>query len=100
MGHFSNQQIDDCDAHTTDDDWYDRADADYAADEDTSLGPRVGAALTDRVATARASKSVRYNTQDNEYDMFLDGRYVGTRPTHAAAQEALDALAYEEARRS
>ena len=54
---------------------------------------------THRPAAAQR-KTIQFHQHEQDYDMFLDGRYVGTRPTRKAAQEALDALAYEEARRS
>ena len=52
---------------------------------------------THRPAAAQPKQIIH---QNKEYDMYLGGRYVGTRPTRKAAEEALDALAYEAARRS
>ena len=51
-----------------------------------------------RVTAAAQRKTIQFH--QHEYDMFLDGRYVGSRATHKAAEDALDVLAYEEARRS
>ena len=46
------------------------------------------------------SKRIQFNRHDKDYEMFLGGRSVGSRATHKAAEAALDALAYEAARRS
>ena len=49
---------------------------------------------------AAQRKTIQFHQYEQDYDMFLDGRYVGTRATRKLAEKALDALAYEEARRS
>ena len=63
----------------------------YSGDEITSP--------TQRPAAAQ-SKLIQFNRHDKDYEMFLGGRYVGSRPTRKAAEDALNALAYEAARRS
>lgn len=41
------------------------------------------------------TKDVRYNRLNREHDMFLNGRYVGSRDTAVQAWKELDRLAYE-----
>ena len=41
------------------------------------------------------TKSITYNRENRDFDMFLDGRYVGSRATYAEAEAELDRLAYE-----
>lgn len=45
-------------------------------------------------------KEIKRNRLNKDYDMFLDGRYVGSRATHTEAQAELDRLAFEELRRA
>lgn len=40
-------------------------------------------------------KEVKRNRLNKDYDMFLDGRYVGSRETAPAAWAELDRLAFE-----
>jgi len=42
------------------------------------------------------SKQIKRNRQNKDYDMFLDGRYVGSRDTYTEAQTALDRLAFDQ----
>lgn len=41
-------------------------------------------------------KEIIRNRLNKDYDMFLDGRYVGSRATHQGAQSELDRLALAE----
>jgi hypothetical protein len=41
-------------------------------------------------------KEIVRNRLNRDYDMFLNGRYVGSRATHTEAQAELDRLAYDE----
>lgn len=41
------------------------------------------------------SKQIKRNKANRDYDMFLDGRYVGSRDTYTEAQIALDQLAFD-----
>lgn len=41
-------------------------------------------------------KEIIRNRASRDYDMFLDGRYVGSRATHQGAQSELDRLAMAE----
>lgn len=41
-------------------------------------------------------KEIIRNRLNKDYDMFLDGRYVGSRSTHQGAQQELDRLAMAE----
>lgn len=45
-------------------------------------------------------KDIKRNRLNKDYDMFLDGRYVGSRATYTEAQIELDRLAYEELTRA
>lgn len=45
-------------------------------------------------------KEVKRNRQTKDYDMFLDGRYVGSRATYTEAHAELDRLVYESLVRS
>lgn len=40
-------------------------------------------------------KEIKRNRDTGGYDMFLNGRYVGSRGTHRTAQIELDRLAYD-----
>jgi len=42
------------------------------------------------------TKEIKRNRANKDYDMFLAGRYVGSRGTYTEAQVALDQLAYDE----
>ena len=42
------------------------------------------------------NKRIQYDRSTKDYAMYLDGRYVGSRATHAGAQAELDRLAYED----
>ena len=44
-------------------------------------------------------KEIRRNRDTRDFDMYLDGSYVGSRSTHQAAREELDRLAFEQLRR-
>lgn len=39
------------------------------------------------------TKTIRYNRDSRDFDMYLDGEYVGSRATHGEAEPALDAIA-------
>lgn len=41
-------------------------------------------------------KEIKRNRATSDYDMYLNGRYVGSRATHSGAQSELDRLAYDE----
>lgn len=41
-------------------------------------------------------KDIIRNRLNKDYDMFLNGRYVGSRETHSGAQQELDRLAMAE----
>ena len=41
------------------------------------------------------SKQVKFNRANRDFDMFLDGRYVGSRASYAEAEAELDRLVYE-----
>lgn len=41
-------------------------------------------------------KEIIRNRASRDFDMFLDGRYVGSRATHQGAQSELDRLAMAE----
>ena len=41
-------------------------------------------------------RSKNWATGKIEFDMYYDGRYIGTRATHQGAQQELDRLAYDE----
>ena len=43
-------------------------------------------------------KRIRYNAAFEEYDMELEGEYIGSRSTYEEAEADLDAAAYEQAR--
>lgn len=45
-------------------------------------------------------KWVRYNRETRDFDMYLDGQYVGSRATKLEAETALDTLVYEQLRRA
>jgi hypothetical protein len=40
-------------------------------------------------------KEIKRNRQNKDFDMFLNGRYVGSRDTYTEAHVALDQLAYD-----
>jgi hypothetical protein len=40
-------------------------------------------------------KEIKRNRANKDYDMYLDGRYVGSRDTYTEAQTALDQLAFD-----
>ena len=40
-------------------------------------------------------KQVKFNRANRDYDMYLNGRYVGSRGTYTEAQAELDRLAYD-----
>jgi len=42
-------------------------------------------------------KTITYNRANHDFDMFLDGRHVGSRERHIEAEVELDRLAYEAA---
>lgn len=44
-------------------------------------------------------KQIKYNRDSKDFDMYLDGRYIGSRGTHREAEEALDEAAFEVAKR-
>lgn len=44
-------------------------------------------------------KQIKYNREGRDYDMYLDGRYIGSRGTHREAEAALDEAAFEQAKR-
>ena len=39
------------------------------------------------------TKQIKFNRDTKDFDMFLDGQYVGSRATHYEAEVALDHLA-------
>ena len=41
------------------------------------------------------SKEIKRNRANKDFDMFLDGRYIGSRYTYTEAQTALDQAAYD-----
>lgn len=45
------------------------------------------------------AKQVKYNRLNKDFDMFLNNRYVGSRPTSTEAQVELDRIAHDEAAR-
>lgn len=45
-------------------------------------------------------KDIKRNRLNKDFDMFLDGRYVGSRATYTEAQVELDRLASETLRRA
>lgn len=51
-------------------------------------------------ATAHSTitKRIRFNAAFEEYDMELDGEYIGSRKTYEEAETDLDAAAYEQSR--
>jgi len=42
------------------------------------------------------NKRIQFDRKTKDYAMYLDGRYVGSRATHAGAQAELDRLAFDE----
>lgn len=44
-------------------------------------------------------KQITYNRDSKDFDMYLDGRYIGSAATHAEAERRLDAEAFERAKR-
>lgn len=44
-------------------------------------------------------KQIKYNRDSKDYDMYLGGRYIGSRGTHREAEAALDEAAFEQAKR-
>jgi len=42
------------------------------------------------------SKEIKRNKANRDYDMFLDGRYIGSRDTYTEAQTALDQAAFDQ----
>lgn len=42
------------------------------------------------------TKEVKFNRANKDYDMFLNGRYVGSCASHREATAELDRLAYDE----
>lgn len=45
-------------------------------------------------------KEIRRNKETKDFDMYLQGEYVGSRETPQAAREELDRLAYEQLKRT
>lgn len=41
------------------------------------------------------TKQIKFNRDTKDFDLFLNGRYVGSRATHTEAQTELDRLAFE-----
>lgn len=41
-------------------------------------------------------KLIKRNRQNKDYDMFLNGRYVGSRETYRGAELELDRLAFDQ----
>jgi hypothetical protein len=41
------------------------------------------------------TKRIKYNRENNDYDMFIGREYVGSRDTYDEAQIELDRLVYE-----
>lgn len=46
------------------------------------------------------NKRISYNRDTKDFDMYLDGEYVGSRGTRAEAEAELDRLAFEGLRRA
>lgn len=46
--------------------------------------------------TATITKEIRYSRLTKDYDMYLDGEYVGSEASYHAAEVELDRLAYEQ----
>ena len=46
------------------------------------------------------TKQIKFNRETKDFDMYLDGSYVGSRGTHLEAQTELNRLAIEAARRA
>lgn len=41
------------------------------------------------------TKQIKFNRSNKDFDMYLDGQYVGSRASHIEAEQALDEMAYE-----
>jgi len=61
------------------------------ADEDAWLDKRDG--LT---GSTVHETEIKYNRLNKDYDLFLDGRYVGSAANHSAGENTLNALIYAE----
>lgn len=40
-------------------------------------------------------KEIKRNTTNRDYDMFFDGRYIGSRQTYHECEVELDRIAYD-----
>jgi hypothetical protein len=45
--------------------------------------------------TTEFRKEIRYNRFNKDYDLFLDGAYVGSASTYSQGETALNALVYD-----
>lgn len=46
------------------------------------------------MTTMNDLKEIKYNRDTKDYDLYLNGEYVGSRSTHFEAEIELDRLAY------
>ena len=45
--------------------------------------------------TNTPERKIKYNRESRDYDLFLDGRYVGSAATYHEAEVTLDQLVFE-----